>query len=169
MFLFHLDYFKEPPLGGRPNTRLEDHDTPETHNGWLINRLIIFNHVRVSHMNSLKQHLVEGLFTCDFTLPLKTCDHTSWFWKCLGTGLWTTLLGSRNFMVSPLGLCVKRPSWKTCVISSREKKNYSCSHVMNFTFQLHIEKQTDNLCDLHYRERTRWDDSRSASRTKCVV
>jgi hypothetical protein len=28
----HLDYFQKPPLGGRPNTKPEDHDTLHTHN-----------------------------------------------------------------------------------------------------------------------------------------
>ena len=27
-----LDYFKKPPLGGRPITKLGDHDTPNAHN-----------------------------------------------------------------------------------------------------------------------------------------
>ena len=27
----HLDYFQKPPLGGRPNTKLGDHGTPNAH------------------------------------------------------------------------------------------------------------------------------------------
>ena len=27
-----LDYFQKPPRGGRPNTKLEDHNTPNAHN-----------------------------------------------------------------------------------------------------------------------------------------
>ena len=38
----HLDYFQKPPLGGRPNTKLGDHGTPNTHNRWFI----LFYHVR---------------------------------------------------------------------------------------------------------------------------
>ena len=31
MFHGHLDYFKKPPLGGRPNAKLGDHGTPNAH------------------------------------------------------------------------------------------------------------------------------------------
>jgi hypothetical protein len=37
--IFHgrLDYFQEPPLGGRPNTKpLGDHGTPNVDNRWFI-------------------------------------------------------------------------------------------------------------------------------------
>ena len=37
----HLDYFQEPCLGGRPNTKPGDHDTPNDHNPWFI----LFYHV----------------------------------------------------------------------------------------------------------------------------
>ena len=57
--------------------------------------------------NSLKWHLVEGLVTYDFTLHLRVCDHTTWFWGCLGTTFGHFLLGSHNFMVIALGSCVK--------------------------------------------------------------
>ena len=36
MFHGHLDYFQKPPLGGRPNTKPEDHFTPNTHNNWFV-------------------------------------------------------------------------------------------------------------------------------------
>jgi hypothetical protein len=40
---FHgpLDYFQKPLLGGRLNTKLGDHDTPNPHNRWFI----LFYHV----------------------------------------------------------------------------------------------------------------------------
>ena len=31
MFHGHLDYFPKSPLGGRPNTKLGDHGTPNAH------------------------------------------------------------------------------------------------------------------------------------------
>jgi hypothetical protein len=34
---------------------------------------------------SLKQHLVEVPVTYGFTIHLRVCDHTTWFWRCLGT------------------------------------------------------------------------------------
>ena len=44
MALLHgyLDYFQNPPLGGRPNTKSGDHGTPNTHNRCFI----LFYHVR---------------------------------------------------------------------------------------------------------------------------
>ena len=41
MFHGHLDYFQEPPLGGRPNTKLEDLGTPNAH----YRLFILFYHV----------------------------------------------------------------------------------------------------------------------------
>jgi hypothetical protein len=56
----------------------------------------------------LKWHLVEGSVTYyAFTLLLRVRDHTTWFWRCLGMVFRHFLLGSHNFMVAALGLCVK--------------------------------------------------------------
>ena len=41
VFHGHLDYFQEPPLGGRPNTKPGDHGTLNAHNRWFI----LFFHV----------------------------------------------------------------------------------------------------------------------------
>ena len=42
MFHGHLDYFQNPPLGGRPNTKPSgDHGTPNAHN----RQFILFHHV----------------------------------------------------------------------------------------------------------------------------
>ena len=32
MFYNHLDCFQNPSVGGRPNTKLQDHGTPKSHN-----------------------------------------------------------------------------------------------------------------------------------------
>ena len=42
MFHRRLDYFQKPSLGGRPDTKPGDHDTPNAHNRWFI----LFYHVR---------------------------------------------------------------------------------------------------------------------------
>ena len=36
MFHGHLDYDSKPPLGGRPNTKLGDHNTPNAHSRYFI-------------------------------------------------------------------------------------------------------------------------------------
>ena len=41
MFHGHLDCFHKPPSGGRPNTKLEDHGTPNAYN----HRFTLFYHV----------------------------------------------------------------------------------------------------------------------------
>ena len=41
MFHGHLDYFQKPPLEGRPNTKPEDHGTPNAHNRWFILYIIM--------------------------------------------------------------------------------------------------------------------------------
>ena len=73
--------------------------------------LLYFYHVSGPQMNknSSKLHLVEDLVKYDFTLHLRAHDHTMWFWECLGTIFGTFLLGSHNFMITALGLCVKWP------------------------------------------------------------
>jgi hypothetical protein len=47
-----------------------------------------------------------GPSTYDFTLHLRVPDHTTWLWRCLGTAFGHFLLGSHDFMVMALGLCV---------------------------------------------------------------
>ena len=65
------------------------------------------------HRISLKWHLVEGPITFDFTLHLKVHDHTTWFWRCIGTAFGHFILDSHNVMVVALGLCVNWPSFTT--------------------------------------------------------
>ena len=36
MFYDHLDYFRKPSLGGRPNTKPGEHGAPNAHNRWFI-------------------------------------------------------------------------------------------------------------------------------------
>ena len=82
MFHGHLDHFQKPSLGGWPHTKSGDHGTPNAHNRWLI---LFLSCVRTyMNRNSLKWHLVEGPVTYDFTLHLRVCDHTTWFWRCVG-------------------------------------------------------------------------------------
>ena len=56
-----------------------------------------------------EQNILEGPGTYDFTLHLRIRDHTTWFWRCLGTASWHFLLGSHNVMVTALDSCVKWP------------------------------------------------------------
>ena len=71
----HLHYFQKLPLGGKLNTKPRDHGTMKSHNHWFI----IFYHVQGPRTNrdSLKDHMVEGPVTYDFTLHLRNRDQTT--------------------------------------------------------------------------------------------
>jgi hypothetical protein len=42
-------------------------------------------------------------------LHLRIRDHTTWFWRCVGTAFGHFLLGSHNFTVTALGSCAQWP------------------------------------------------------------
>ena len=51
------------------------------------------------------------MVTYGFTLHLRRlCDHTTWFWRCVGTAFEHFLLGSHYFIITALGSCVQWPS-----------------------------------------------------------
>ena len=52
VFHGHWDCLQKPPLGGRPNTKIEDHGTPNAHN-WLICSILSYVRTRMNR-NSLK-------------------------------------------------------------------------------------------------------------------
>ena len=114
MFHGHLDYFQKPLLVGRTNTRPGgDHGTPDAHN----RRFILFYHTwgltwTNIHWNSIWLRAWSPMAS-KFTLNLRVHDHTTWFWRCVGTALRHFVLGSHNAMVTALGLCVKWPEHKT--------------------------------------------------------
>ena len=93
-----LSYSQKPSLGGKPNTKPGDHGTPDP----LFYSIISWVRTHVNR-NSLKQHLVEGLVTYGITLHSRVCDHTSWFWRCIGTAFAHSLMGSHNVMVTAFG------------------------------------------------------------------
>ena len=39
MFHGHLEYFQKPTLGGKPNTKPGDHDTPNNSQPWIYSIL----------------------------------------------------------------------------------------------------------------------------------
>ena len=102
MFHDDLDYFQDPSLGGRPTTKLGDHDTPNTHNRWFILLYQVWGPAGIEiRWNGT---WVRGRVTCSFTLHLRICDHTTRFWRCRGIPFGHFLLGSHNFMVTAFGL-----------------------------------------------------------------
>ena len=105
MFHGHLDYFQKPPFGGRPNTKLGDHGTQNAHNHWFI----LFYNVRGPawikfHSNSIWLRAWSHMASHYTWGPVTTLHD---FGGVLGRPLDTYFLGSHNFMVTPLGSCVK--------------------------------------------------------------
>ena len=110
----HLDCFQKPSLGGRPHTKRGDHGTPNAHNRWYIRFYRVWGPAWVEfHSNSIWLR-ARSHTTSHYTLRVH--DHTTWFWRCLGTTFGHFLLGSHNFMVTALGLCEKWPLYQphTC-------------------------------------------------------
>jgi hypothetical protein len=84
MFHGHLDYFQKPPLGGWPNTKPGDIASPNAHN----RRFILIYHVWGSAWINIRWNniwLRTRSWIYDFTLRLKVHDHTTRFWRCVGT------------------------------------------------------------------------------------
>ena len=108
MFHGHLDYFQQPPLGGRPSTRPEDHGTRNTHNRWFI----LFYHVWELtwieiHWNGIWLRAGPGHIWLHTTLEGPWPHHMilEVSWEGLQT-LSLRLSQFHNFMVMALGSCV---------------------------------------------------------------
>ena len=107
MFHGYLDYFQKPPLGGRPNIKLEDHGTLNTHDRWFI----LLYHVWGTQWMEIHWNSIWLRYQSRTTSHLhsRMHDHTTWCWRCVGTAFEYFLLGSHNFKVMALGSCVKWP------------------------------------------------------------
>jgi len=97
MFHGHLDYIQKPSLGGRPNTKPGDHDTPNAHNRWFILLYLMWleinwNNIWLRAQSHMISHYIWGFVTTVHDL---------------GTAFGHFLLDSHHFMVMALGSCVK--------------------------------------------------------------
>ena len=62
----------------------------------MLTTIDVFYFIMCEHPHEWKfieKHLLEGPITYDFTLHLWIRDHTTWFWRCVGDGLWTLSFG----------------------------------------------------------------------------
>ena len=108
MFHGHSNYFQKATLGRRPMTKPWDHDTPNVHNHWFILIYQVRGHAWINiHWNSIWLR-ARSHMTSHYTLGSVTTLHD--FGGVLGTAFGHFLLGSHNFMVMALGLCVKWPT-----------------------------------------------------------
>ena len=115
MFHVHLDYFQEPPLGGRPNTKPSgDHGTLNAHNCRFILLYRVWGPAWIEmHWNSIwLRHPV----TYDFTLDLRIRDHTTWCWRCVGTAFGHFSFGLSQFH--------GHGSWLVCEVA-QSRSGYS--------------------------------------------
>ena len=95
IFYWHLDFFQKPLLGGRPNTKLGDYGTPNTHNHCFIMFYHIWEPAWIetpwrsiwfkarSHMTS---HYIIGSVTAHYMLLEVSLD-----------GFWTQSFGLSQF------------------------------------------------------------------------
>ena len=172
MFHDHLDYFQKPSRGGRPNTKSRGHGTPNAHNRWFI----LFYHAwgpawMKIHWNSIWLR-VWSRMASHHTWGSVTTLHD--FGGVLGRPLDTFLLGSHNFMVTALGLCVKSdllihwPHFNTtysddengweavsceavccgCWSKIREKFNTIQFRIISRNFHAHFRNRECNLSEL---------------------
>ena len=107
MFHGHLDYFKKPPLGGRSNTKLGYHGTPNIHNRWFI----LIYHVQGPawveiHWNN-NWLRAQSHLTSHYTWGSVTTLHD--FVGVLGWPLDTLFWALTIFMVTALGSCMMWP------------------------------------------------------------
>jgi hypothetical protein len=114
MFHGHSDYFQNPPLGGRPNTKPRDYGILNAHNHWFI----LFYHVWKPgwieiHWNSiwLRAHI-----TYSFTLHLRIRDYTTWSWRCVGTAFGHFSFGLSQFH--------GHGSWLVCEVALARALNF---------------------------------------------
>ena len=108
MFCGHLNYFQNPPLGGRPNTKLRDHGTPNVYNRWFSLFYHVWGHVwTYVHWNSIWLRARPHM-TSHYTWVSMTMLHGfGGVFRQMVFGHF--LLGSHSSMVTTLGLCVKWP------------------------------------------------------------
>jgi hypothetical protein len=79
----------------------------------------LFNFIMCGGLTWIEIVVFGGPVAYDITLYLRVHDHTTWFWRCVGTAFGHFLLGSHNVMVAALGSCVKKwpltDWWCVCV------------------------------------------------------
>jgi hypothetical protein len=113
-----LGLFQNPPLGGRPNTKLEDHGNLNTQNRWFVPLYHMWGPTWIKlHWNSI---WLRAWSHYDFTLHLRVHDQTTWFWRCVGMAFGHFLLGCHNLMVTALSLVceVALTMWLPCIYSN---------------------------------------------------
>jgi hypothetical protein len=113
MFRGHLDYFRKPPLGGRPHKNLGDHGTPNAHHRWLF----LFYHVWgpawiKTHWKSIWLR-VQSRMASHNTWEFVTTPHDlgDVFRRPLDTFFWANVRGELIFSVMTAGWFCEKSSW----------------------------------------------------------
>jgi hypothetical protein len=105
----HLDCFQKSSLGGKLNTKLKDHVTPNAHNCWFIWFYDVWGPACMDiHPNSIWLR-AQSHMTSHYTWGSVSTLHD--FGGVLGQPLDTFFVGSHNFMVTALGLCEATLLW----------------------------------------------------------
>ena len=136
MFHGHLDYFQNPPLGGKPNTKPVDHGTRKTHNCWFIVFYQVWGPAWIKiHCNSIwlrarsnmTSHYTWGSMTTLHDIggvlgqPLNTFYWAltiSWSWLlgCVWSGLdFPTFYEFRKYLLLVLSSSFPTFMWALCL------------------------------------------------------
>ena len=112
----HLDCFQKLPFGDRPNTRLDDHGTPNAHNRWYILIYHVWRPAWIEiHWNNIWLE-AQSQMTSHYTWGSVTTLQD--FGGELGRPFGHLLLGSHKATVTALGSCVK---WSfECILESAD-------------------------------------------------
>ena len=136
-FMVTLDYFQKPPLEGRPNTNLGDHDTLNAHN---VCSILFYHAWRPTW---IEIHWISTWLrvpiTYEFTLHLKVRDHTPWFWKCLD-GLSILSFGLSKFHGHCSYFCFSSTTeWGTLFggIQNERVTNFYLNYVGHYKFVIY--------------------------------
>ena len=158
MFHGHLNYFKKPPLGDRPNKKVENHDTPKSHKPIGLLYTIMCEHPDWIEIHWNNIWLRAGCMTSHYTWEPVT---TTWFWKVswdglLDSNLWALTIwwsrafslvcevenkervGTRNLRPPGQGVGRERESPVTveCVIPISPHATHSLAHALRFASRL---------------------------------
>jgi hypothetical protein len=129
MFHGHFKCFSKPPFGGRPNTKLEDHGTPNAHNHWFILfyhvwrpawMKIQWNSIRLRTQSHMTSHYTWGSVTTlhDFGGVLRQ-PLSTFFWA--PTISWSQL--------SARGCSGPKPHATTCKAQSHNRGQECDDHI----------------------------------------
>jgi hypothetical protein len=127
MFHGHVDYFQKPSFGGRPDTKLGDHGTPNAHNCWFIIIYHVWGPVWIEiRWNSIWLRAWLHMMTSHYTWRSVTTLYD--FGGVLGRPVWTLSFGLSqchghgSTLSFGLSQCHGHGSWLLCEVAHNKPR-----------------------------------------------